>query len=121
MVFPLRLEKIYNSINLILEEFKPNAASVETIYFQNNQKTAIKVAHARGVIILALQRYGVKIFEYTPLQVKIALTGYGKATKRQIILMTQRLLRLNSPPDPDDAADAVAVAVCHANAPRISL
>jgi crossover junction endodeoxyribonuclease RuvC len=112
--FSSRLLEIYNKINLIFEEFIPDLVSIESIYFQNNQKTAIYVAHARGVVILAAKQHNAKIVEYTPLQVKIALTGYGKAVKQQIILMTQKILKLQSPPKPDDAADAIALAICAA-------
>ena len=85
------------------------------MYFQNNHKTAIDVAQARGIILLSLQKYKIPIYEYTPLQVKTAVTGYGKAQKPQIMLMTQRLLRLKEIPKPDDTADALAIAICHAN------
>jgi crossover junction endodeoxyribonuclease RuvC len=118
--FNVRLEEIYDRINLILREFNPDETSIESIYFQNNQKTAIPVAHARGVIVLAAQKKGSKIFEYTPLQVKTVLTGYGRASKQQIMLMTRRLLRLDSLPKPDDAADAIAIALCRINSPRLS-
>ena len=109
--FPNRLYIIYNKLNSILENFKPEFASVESLLFQNNQKTAIKVAEARGVIILALKNFGIKIFELTPLQVKCSLTGFGKATKQQIILMTKKILNLNEIIKPDDAADACALAL----------
>ena len=109
--FPNRICKIYNEMNDILHNFTPDFASIESLLFQNNQKTAIKVAEARGVIILSLKKFDVKIFELTPLQVKSSLTGYGKATKQQIILMTKKILNLNEPIKPDDAADACALAL----------
>ena len=90
--------------------------AVEKLYFQNNQKTAIGVAEARGVILLAAQKAGVPIFEYTPLQVKMAVTGYGQAHKPQVMEMTRRLLKLSEVPKPDDTADALAIAICHAHA-----
>lgn len=114
--FPCRLEQIYDSMLQILEKCRPDAFSVEKLYFQNNQKTAIQVAEARGVILLAARKFNVPIFEYTPLQVKIAVTGYGQAMKPQVMEMTRRLLRLKEVPKPDDTADALAVAICHGHA-----
>lgn len=112
--FPERLEKIHTDLSAILERYQPQVASVEKLYFQNNQKTAIEVAEARGVILLALQQAGVPFAEYTPLQVKSAVTGYGQAEKSQVMEMTKRLLRLKAVPKPDDTADALALAICHA-------
>ncbi len=112
--FPARLEKIYTELSAILARYQPEVASVEKLYFQNNQKTAIEVAEARGVILLALQQGGVPFYEYTPLQVKSAVTGYGQAEKPQVMEMTKRLLRLKAVPKPDDTADALALAICHA-------
>ena len=109
--FSNRLMKIYDKLNEILEKFQPDCASVENLFFQNNQKTAINVAQARGVIILSLKKNNVEIFEFTPLQAKSAITGFGRATKSQMIAMTQRLLNLKSPIKPDDAADACALAL----------
>ena len=88
----------------------------EKLYFQNNQKTAIMVAEARGVILLAAQKLKIPIYEYTPLQVKTAVTGYGKAKKPQVMEMTRKLLHLSEVPKPDDTADALAIAICHAQA-----
>jgi len=113
--FAARLEHIYSQIKIIFKNFEPNAVAIESLYFQKNKKTAISVAHARGVILLATQRFRTKVFEYTPLQVKSSITGFGRATKQQIISMTQRLLNLKSPAKPDDAADAIAIAICHLN------
>ena len=87
--------------------------AVEKLYFKNNQKTAIDVAEARGVILLALHKSGVPLFEYTPLQVKSAVTGFGRAEKPQVMEMTRRLLNLKEVPKPDDTADALAIAICH--------
>lgn len=111
---PERLAEIYDDLNIIIDTYKPGCAAVEKIFFKSNQKTIIEVSEARGVILLALKRRGVDIFEYTPLQIKIALTGYGLATKKQMIQMTQMRLKLDAPPKPDDAADALAAAMCHA-------
>ena len=109
--FADRLCEIYDKFNYILQDFKPDFASVESLLFQNNQKTAIKVAEARGIILLSLKKFGTKIFEITPLQVKLSLTGFGKATKQQIILMTKKILNLKESIKPDDAADACALAL----------
>lgn len=112
--FPLRLETIYRDITELLTTFKPDAISLEKLYFNTNTTTAIDVAQARGVIVLAAQLNGVQVFEYTPLQVKQSVTGYGRAEKSQIMEMTRRLLSLPKMPKPDDTADALALAVCHA-------
>ena len=113
--FPTRLSLIYDKMLNILKSCHPNAIAVEKLYFQNNQKTAIQVAEARGVILLAAKKESVPIYEYTPLQVKTAVTGYGKAKKNQVMEMTKRLLNLHEVPKPDDTADALAIAICHAN------
>lgn len=97
----------------VIKRTKPDAMSIERLYFQTNAKTAIMVAEARGVILLAAQKMGVPVFEYTPLQVKTAVTGYGKAKKPQVMEMTRRLLRLKETPKPDDTADALAIAITH--------
>lgn len=113
MDFSRRLEVIYDELTVLFTKFHPDALAVETLYFKNNQKTAIDVAQARGVILLAAKQSGVPLFEYTPLQVKSAVTGYGKAHKPQVMEMTRRLLRLKEVPKPDDTADALAIAICH--------
>ena len=112
--FVQRLQQIYTDLSLILAKYQPDAMAIEKLYFQNNQKTAIEVAEARGVILLAAQNADVPIYEYTPLQVKSAVTGYGQAHKPQVMEMTRRLLRLQQVPKPDDTADALAIAICHA-------
>ena len=109
-----RLEQIYNDLTQLLEAFKPEAVSIEELFFNTNITTGIAVAHGRGVILLACQQAGVKIYEYTPLQVKQAVVGYGRAEKSQVMDMVRRLCNLKAPPKPDDAADAVALALCHA-------
>ncbi len=111
MSLPDRLSVIYRDMNQLLDHFKPHAAAVEQLFYQHNQTTVIQVAEARGVILLALREHGVEIFEYTPLQVKMALTGYGQATKKQMMEMTRLRLRLPEVPKPDDAADALALAL----------
>lgn len=114
--FELRLEIIFNRMLVILDKCKPDVMAIEKLYFQNNQKTAIDVAQARGVILLAAKLKKVPIYEYTPLQVKTAVTGYGKAKKEQVMEMTKRLLKLEKVPKPDDTADALAIAICHTQA-----
>ena len=114
-----RLEKIFNNISEILRNYNPDAVAIEKLYFQNNQKTAIEVSEARGVILLACKKYTNSIYEYTPLQVKTAVTGYGRAQKQQVMSMVKRLLSLKDMPYPDDTADALAIAVCHANSSGI--
>ena len=109
-----RLDQIYTDLEQIFEAFQPDAISIEELFFKNNITTGIPVAHGRGVILLAAYRHGIPVFEYTPLQVKQAVVGYGKADKKQVIDMVRRILNMPSPPKPDDAADAVAMAICHA-------
>lgn len=116
MPFNQRLNKIYDDITELLERFKPDAVSMERLYFNTNQKTAIDVAQARGVTVLAVEKAGVPLFEYTPLQVKQSIVGYGRAEKIQVQKMTQMMLHLDKIPKPDDAADALALAICHGNA-----
>ena len=112
--FNRRLELIYDQLNELLDTHHPDVVAVEKLYFQTNAKTAIDVAQARGVTMLALQQHGMPVFEYTPLQVKSAVTGFGQAQKPQVMEMTKRLLRLKAVPKPDDTADALAIAICHA-------
>lgn len=111
--FNFRLELIYDNMLGILNQFKPDAVSIEKLYFTSNKTTAIKVAQARGVILLACKKAGVEVYEYTPLQVKTTVAGYGKAQKHQVMEMTRKLLRLKEVPKPDDTADALAIAICH--------
>lgn len=113
--FPERLQIIYEDIFYILRSTQPHAVSMERLFFQNNQKTAIDVAQARGVLMLAAQQHGVDVFEYTPLQVKQGVVGYGKAEKNQVMEMTKTILKLDEVPKPDDTADALAMAICHAH------
>ena len=121
MEFGRRLELIYEETRLLFSRFQPQALSLERLYFQTNKTTAIGVAEARGVILLTAQQAGVPVFEYTPLQIKQAVTGYGQAKKPQVMEMTRRLLCLREVPKPDDTADALAMAICHGRAPGSDL
>ena len=109
-----RLAQIYEDMCQLLDLFKPDAVSIEELFFNTNITTGIAVAHGRGVILLACQKAGVQINEYTPLQVKQSVVGYGRAEKAQVMDMVKRICGLPAPPRPDDAADAVALALCHA-------
>ena len=110
---PKRLNDIYDSLCALIDKYKPDCMALEELFFQNNQKTAIAVAQARGVIELAgIKKIG-RLYEYTPLQIKQALTGVGRAEKKQVQYMVKAILGLNSIPKPDDAADALAVAITH--------
>jgi crossover junction endodeoxyribonuclease RuvC len=106
-----RLKIIYDDMHSILEEFKPEVCGIETLLFYNNAKTAIVVGEARGVILLTLEEFGIPIHDFTPLQVKDAVTGYGKADKKQVQENVKRFCNLDSIPNPDDTADALAVAI----------
>ena len=112
--FSWRLEVIYNDMCQLLETAKPDAVAIEELFFGQNVTTGINVAQSRGVILLAIRQAGVPIFEYKPMQVKQSVVGYGNATKRQVMDMTRRILLLEALPKPDDAADAIAIALCHA-------
>ena len=116
MPFEKRLEIIYKDMCTVIGKYRPEALSIEKLFFTNNKTTGIDVAQARGVILLAATMSGVSINEYTPPQVKQAVVGYGKAEKKQVMLMTQRLLNMKDIPRPDDAADALAIAICHSRA-----
>lgn len=110
---PVRLKAIDDSLKYLFEKYKPDVVAIEELFYFKNQKTVIQVAQARGVIVLACQKYCGNIYEYTPLQIKQALTGNGRAEKAQIQYMVKAILGLSSIPKPDDAADALAVAICH--------
>jgi len=110
-----RLWELYLNMERLIQQFRPDEIGVEELFFTKNVKTAIAVSHARGVILLACSQSGCPVFEYTPLQVKQAITGYGGAPKQQVQAMVTALLDLGKTPTPDDAADAVAVAICLAN------
>lgn len=111
----LRLKKIDEDLKEILSRYKIDAAAVETLYFNTNITTGIQVAEARGVILCALENAGVEVNEYTPLQVKQALVGYGRADKKQVMAMVKEMLKLEKMPKLDDTTDALAIAICHAN------
>ena len=119
--FPDRLKAIHEDIEFIFNKFKPDCMAVERLYFTTNQKTAIDVAQARGITVLSAATRNIPVSEYTPLQVKLSVTGYGKAEKRQVMEMTRQLLSLAQIPKPDDAADALAIAICHGHSVRFDL
>ena len=116
MEMPLRLQHLYTQLSAIIAEYKPEVASIEELFFNNNAKTAIMVGQARGVAVLACVNGGLEINEYTPLQIKQALVGYGRADKKQVQAMVKAILNLKEVPKPDDTADAVAAAICHGHA-----
>ena len=112
--FSWRLEVIYNDMVQLLKLAKPDVVAIEELFFGQNVTTGIGVAQSRGVILLAIRQAGLEVTSYKPMQVKQAVVGYGNATKHQVMDMTKRLLHLSAHPKPDDAADAVAIALCHA-------
>ena len=109
-----RLYQIDRDMEELISQLKPDVIAIEELFFNTNITTGIAVAHGRGVLLCAAERSGVPLYEYTPSQVKLAVTGYGKAEKHQVMDMTKRLLKLKAVPRPDDAADALAIAICHA-------
>lgn len=113
-----RLEMLYNDLRKLLKQYKPDTSAVEKLFFARNVTTALAVGQARGVVMLALQQAGLEIFEYTPKEVKNAVAGYGGADKRQVQEMVRALLQMDSIPKPDDAADALAIAITHLNTKR---
>ena len=115
---PARLEMIYDQMNDLLREHKPDTVAVEKLYFARNVTTALAVGQARGVVMLSIQQAGIEAFEYTPKEIKNAVAGYGGADKRQVQEMVRALLSLDSIPKPDDAADALAVAITHLSTRR---
>lgn len=114
-----RLKEIYENINYLIDTYKPEELAIEKLFFFKNVTTAMAVSEARGVIILAAVLKGLEIFEYTPLEIKQAVTGYGRANKKDVQEMVTKILSLDSIPKPDDVADAIAVSLCHLNALRI--
>ena len=110
-----RLALIHKNLTNVIDRFKPTQMAVEELFFTKNITTGIRVAEARGVIIMTGQEMGLQLAEYTPMQVKQAVVGYGAADKRQVISMVTRILNLPEPPKPDDTADALAIAICHAH------
>jgi crossover junction endodeoxyribonuclease RuvC len=119
--FPDRLLAISRELDMLIDKYNPDAVSIEELFFNKNIKTAILAAHGRGVAVLSGARRGAKVFEYTPLQVKQAVVGYGRADKNQVQQMVKIILNLKEIPKPDDAADALAVAICHGNSSRMSM
>ena len=117
---PQRLQRIYRGLAGVVDQYRPEVAAVEELFFSRNVRTALSVGHARGVALLALADAGLAIFEYKPLEVKQAVAGYGGADKHQVQEMVRMLLSLDEVPRPDDAADAVAVAVCHLHSRRMA-
>ena len=113
MEMPDRLETLYNGLREIIEEYRPEEASIEKLFFNTNTTTAINVGQARGVAILACVKGGLKVAEYTPLEIKMARVGYGRADKKQVQFMVKTMLTLPAVPKPDDTADALAAAICH--------
>ena len=118
--FPLRLEKINKELAEIIENYNPDAMSIEELFFNNNAKTAINVAQARGVILVTARMHNLDIFEYTPLQVKQAVTGYGRADKIQVQRMVKMILNEEKLPKLDDVTDSMAMAICHAHSAKFS-
>lgn len=115
MAFNERLKCVYEDLTYLFQKYKPDAMAIEKLFFNTNKKTAVDVAQARGVILLAATVNGAECFEYTPLQVKQSVVGYGRAEKKQVQEMTRQLLNLSAVPKPDDTADALAMAICHAH------
>lgn len=113
--FPERLKRIYDEMSILIDKYEPEDLAIEELFFNKNVKTAIKVGQARGVEVLCAKNKGLNIYEYTPLQIKQAVVGYGRAEKRQVQEMVKMLLNLKEIPKPDDTADALAVAICHSS------
>ena len=111
-----RLVTLYDGIDALIKEYKPDVMGIEQLFFNRNVTTALPVGQARGVVLLAAAKHHLEIMEHTPLQVKQSVTGYGKATKEQVIYMVTKLLHMPKPPKPDDVADALAVAICTSHA-----
>jgi len=120
MSFPLRLEKIYRDLDEIINTYKPDAMSVEELFFNNNAKTAINVAQARGVILVVARINNIPTYEYTPLQVKQAVVGYGRADKMQVQHMVKAILKTDKLPKLDDITDSMAVGICHAHSAKFA-
>ena len=118
--FPLRLTKIYDDMKMLVNEYKPDAISVEELFFNNNIKTGINVTQARGIVLLVGCKAGIPTYEYTPLQVKQAVVGYGRAEKKQVQKMVQSILKVEKVPKLDDITDSMAIAICHAHSARFS-
>jgi len=120
MSFPLRLNEIFVSLNLIIDKYSPDAISVEELFFNNNAKTAINVAQARGIVLTVGCKKNIPTFEYTPLQIKQAVAGYGRADKIQVQKMVKTILNVEKLPKLDDTTDSMAAAICHAHSAKFS-
>lgn len=120
MSFPLRLSEIFTDMNTIIDEYQPDAISVEELFFNNNVKTAINVAQARGVILVVGCQRGIPTYEYTPLQVKQSVVGYGRADKIQVQKMVKTILNVETLPKLDDITDSMAIAICHAHSAKFA-
>lgn len=118
--FPLRLEEIYKQLDEVIKQYKPDAMSIEELFFNNNAKTAINVAQARGVILVVARMNGIPIYEYTPLQVKQAVVGYGRADKMQVQHMVKVILNTEKLPKLDDITDSMAIGICHAHSAKFA-
>lgn len=112
ITFPERLKLLYDDLDFLINRYKPEIVAVEELFYNRNATTAIKVAQARGVQVLCCQQHDLPLYEFTPLQVKQTITGYGRADKKQVQLMVKSLLNMDHMPQPDDAADAIAIAIC---------
>lgn len=112
ITFPERLKLLYDDLDFLINRYKPDIVAVEELFYNRNATTAIKVAQARGVQVLCCQQHDLPLYEFTPLQVKQTITGYGRADKKQVQLMVKNLLNMDQMPQPDDAADAIAIAIC---------
>lgn len=112
ITFPERLKLLYDDLDFLINRYKPNIVAVEELFYNRNATTAIKVAQARGIQVLCCQQHDLPLYEFTPLQVKQTITGYGRADKKQVQLMVKNLLNMDHMPQPDDAADAIAIAIC---------
>lgn len=120
MELPKRLLHLHNSLEVLIKNYKPDAIAIEELFFNKNIKTALTVGHGRGVAVLAAAQSGVEVFEYTPLQVKQSIVGYGRAEKAQVQQMIKIILNLQAIPKPDDTADALAIAVCHGHSHKMT-
>lgn len=118
LAMPYRLKSLYNKLESFLLKYSPEALAVEELFFNRNTTTAIAVGQARGIVLLGAAKNNIEVYEYTPLQVKQAVVGYGKADKHQVQFMVRALLSLTETPKPDDTADALAIAICHAHSHR---
>lgn len=117
---PVRLAKIYDDMNLLVDKYKPDAISIEELFFNRNTTTAIGVAQGRGAVLIVAAKKNIPIFEYTPLQVKQGVVGYGRADKKQVQMMVKTILNLEQVPKLDDTTDAIAIAICHAHSYRFA-